>query len=120
MFDNRLVLVESLTSSKVSNTHSELHLLDIKPLPLGIVTSVTKSTISVAVSGTVKVSTTLAPGYNYYGDNDGHLHKGEFVGSMNTDIYYVYVETEDNKILSDDNRVGFALDEETLFLKVHN
>lgn len=120
MYDNRLVLVESLTSTNVSNTHSELHLVDIKPLPLGIVSSVTSSTVSVAVSGTVKSSFALVPGCNYYGDNDGKLHKGEFVGSMNTDIYYIYVETEDNKILSDDNRVGFALDEETLFLKVHN
>ena len=39
---------------------------------------------------------------------------------MNTDSYYIYVETEDGKILSDDNRLGFAIDENTLFLKVHN
>ena len=39
---------------------------------------------------------------------------------MNTDSYYVYVESEEGVMVSDDNRVGFAMDANTLFLKVHN
>ena len=71
--------------------------------------------------GTIKVSgQTLASGHNYYADTHGHLIKGEFVGSMNTESYYIYVESEDGTIVSDDNRVGFAINANSLFLKVHN
>ena len=77
--------------------------------------------MKVAVSGMVKVpGMILAPGRNYYGDTHGDLIKGEYVCSMNTDSYYVYVESEEGVMVSDDNRVGFAMDANTLFLKVHN
>lgn len=119
--NNRLVLIESLTSKDPKQTHSELHVVDVKPLPLGVVAEVTKNTVSVAISGTIKVSgQTLASGHNYYADTHGHLVKGEFVGSMNTESYYIYVESEDGTIVSDDNRVGFAINANSLFLKVHN
>ena len=39
---------------------------------------------------------------------------------MNTESYYIYVESEDGTIVSDDNRVGFAINANSLFLKVHN
>lgn len=121
LYNNRLVMIESLTSQKPDEAHAELHLLDIKPLPLGVVVEVTSSAINVAVSGKIHTKNMkLEPGRNYYGDHLGQLIKGEYVGSMNTDSYYIYVETEDGKILSDDNRLGFAIDENTLFLKVHN
>lgn len=120
LLENRLVLVESLTSEKPELAHAEIHLLDIKSLPLGVVTAISSTTVSVAVSGKITVPMTLEPGRNYYGDSLGNLNKGEFVGSMNTDAFFIYVETDDGKILSDDNRLGFALDEKTLFLKVHN
>lgn len=121
LFNNRLVLVESLTSVDGSLAHSELHVVDVKPLPLGVVVEATKNTVSVAISGTIKVSgQLLETGHNYYADTLGNLIKGEFVGSMNTESYYIYVESEDGKIVSDDNRVGFAINANSLFLKVHN
>lgn len=121
LFNNRLVLLESLTSQDPEKAHAEMHLLDIKSLPLGVVVGVTSTSVSVAVSGKIQLpNMKLEPGRNYYGDSLGNLIKGEFVGSMNTDAFYIYVETDDGKILSDDNRVGFAIDEHTLFLKVHN
>ena len=93
----------------------------VKPLPLGVVVEATKNTVSVAISGTIKVSgQLLETGHNYYADTLGNLIKGEFVGSMNTESYYIYVESEDGKIVSDDNRVGFAINANSLFLKVHN
>lgn len=120
MFDNRLILVESLTSQDVSQVHSEMHLIDVKSMPLGVVVSRSSSSVSIAVSGVVQTTDKLEQGYNYYGDNRGRLLKGEYVGAMNTEVYYIYVEAEDGTLLSDDNRVGFALDENNLFLKVHN
>lgn len=121
LFNNRLVLIESLTSKDAEKAHAEMHLLDIKPLPLGVVAEYTSSTANVAVSGKMSFNNQkFKPGYNYYADHLGNIIQGELVGSMNTDAYYIYVETEDGKILSDDNRLGFAIDENTLFLKVHN
>lgn len=118
---NRLILVESLSSKNATKNHSEMHVVDIKALPLGVVVEKGNNKVKVAVSGMVKVpSVMLTPGRNYYGDTHGNLIKGEFVGSMNTDSYYVYVESEDGVMVSDDNRVGFAIDANTLFLKVHN
>ena len=118
---NRLILVESLSSKNATKNHSEMHVVDIKALPLGMVVEKGNNKVKVAVSGMVKVpSMTLTPGRNYYGDTHGKLIKGEFVGSMNTDSYYVYVESEEGVMVSDDNRVGFAIDANTLFLKVHN
>lgn len=118
---NRLILVESLSSKNTTNNHSEMHVVDIKALPLGVVIDKDSSKVKVAVSGMVKVpGMILAPGRNYYGDTHGDLIKGEYVGSMNTDSYYVYVESEEGVMVSDDNRVGFAMDANTLFLKVHN
>ena len=78
-----------------------------------------KASVSVAVAGSVAISDELLPGRNYYGDHLGKLVAGEYVGLMNTESYYVYVDA-DGKILSDDNRVGFALDSHTLYLKVNN
>lgn len=97
-----------------------MHIVDIKALPLGVVTSQSKKEVTVVVSGMISTSTQLVPGRNYYGDNNGKLVMGEYVGSMNTESYYIYVESDDGVIVSDDNRVGFALDSKTLFLKVHN
>lgn len=115
--NNRLVMIESLTSEDPELAHAEMHILDIKPLPLGIITDISSTTVSVAVSGKVSLpSMTLEVGRNYYGDSQGNIIKGEYVGSFNTDSFYIY-ETVGNKILSNDNCLGFALDQTTLLLK---
>ena len=67
-----------------------MHIVDIKALPLGVVTSQSKKEVTVAVSGMISTSTQLVPGRNYYGDNNGKLVMGEYVGSMNTESYYIY------------------------------
>ena len=55
MHRNRLILVESLSSKNTTNNHSEMHVVDIKALPLGVVINKDSSKVKVAVSGMVWV-----------------------------------------------------------------
>lgn len=97
-----------------------MHVIDIMPLPLGVVVSTTDEQVDVAVSGTISVTNTLEVGRNYYSDNKGMMVKGEYAGLINTESFYVYVENDDD-ILSDDNRIGMAIGAHTLFInRVNN
>lgn len=93
-----------------------MHVIDIMALPLGVVVATSDKQVDVAVSGTISVFTPLEAGRNYYGDSRGDLIMGEYAGLMNTEAFYIYVENE-NEIVSDDNRVGMAIDSHTLFIK---
>lgn len=110
---NRLVLTEGLTDKNTTNIHAEMHVVDVLGLPIGIVKEVTGTSVEVVVSGQLKSIYYLEAGKRYYATNLGQLITGEYYGSKNTDSYFIYHEN-DKVIVSDDNCVGIAIDENTL------
>lgn len=52
----------------------------------------------------------LKPGKYYYGSSRGSLIEGEWMGQRGVNGYYVYIENNEEKVLSNVyNRVGFAI-----------
>lgn len=113
---NRLVLTEALTDKNMTNVHAEMHVVDLLGLPVGIVKRVTNQNVEVVVSGEVKNMFNLEPGKKYYATNLGDIIEGEYTGERNTESYYIYHESK-KVVVSDDNCVGVALDDNTFVVK---
>ena len=53
----------------------------------------------------------LVPGKYYYGNSRGELIEGEWIGQRGVTGYYVYIENNEEKMLTNVyNRIGFAID----------
>ena len=59
----------------------------------------------------------LVPGRYYYGNSRGDFIEGEWADQRGVDSYFVYIENDEEKMLTDvHNRVGFAIDERKLMV----
>lgn len=114
-----------------SNTSSFVHVMQIKPTALGVVSKAASSgdyTVALHGSYTMKVSTLeasdtdkLTPGKIYYGTTIGSLVGSyRYVGSMSSTNGYLEVEDSDGTslIVADRSIIGLASGSETLILDV--
>lgn len=91
----------------------------VKSNPFGFVTDVDEDSVSLATSGVVTLKNLkedLVPGSYYYTNMDGDLVRGEFIGTSSIEGITVYI-THGKMILSLDNRIGYAVDKNKLFIE---
>ena len=78
--------------------------------------------VTVVVDGEYKVTgRTLKVGKEYMGNSRGELVEGDYVGEMNSDSYPIYIVDDDNnvnEILTTENQIGYAISEDTLFVRI--
>ena len=82
---------------------------EVFPTPLGIVSDISGKKVTVVVDGELKVTgRTLKVGKEYMCNSRGELVEGDYVG-----------EKENvNEILTTENQVGYAISEDTLFIRI--
>ncbi|KAK8791918.1 hypothetical protein WA158_005295 [Blastocystis sp. Blastoise] len=114
--DEKFYLIESL----ISNSKPSISLLvgEVLSNPLGLVKEVNSTTLTIASSGvyTLTNQNKLTPGRYYYSNSNGYLIEGEFVGTGSIEGITVYID-KNNQILSLDNRIGYAITTNQLFIE---
>ena len=90
------------------------------PTPLGIVSDISGRKVTVIVDGEYKVTgKKLVVGKEYMGNSNGELIEGDYAGEMNSDSYPIYAVGDDiDQILTTENQMGYAISEDTLFVRI--
>lgn len=95
--------------------------LDVYNRPIGLVKSVDKDCATIITQGVYSVENgkgSLVPGRYYYGNSRGDFIQGEWAGQRGVDSYFVYIENNEEKMLTAvHNRIGFAISERKLMVQ---
>ena len=60
----------------------------------------------------------MVPGKFYYSNSKGEYIEGEYVGMRGMDSYYVYIDNEEVKMMTDTrNRIGYAIGSHQLMVE---
>ena len=117
----RFFVMESLTvRGKVDHPHGSIHVGEVYPTALGIVTAQDNKQTTVTVDGIYKMDTgALVPGKEYMGNSNGELIEGDYVGLINSEAYSIFVDNEKrSQILTTDSQVGYAISDSELFIRI--
>lgn len=112
--------VGSLIASKEQSVETSLSFIDMYNRPFGIIKSHKGNKAVVATQGYVTLSYgrgRLVPGKYYYGNSRGQYLEGEWAGEQNVQSYFVYIENNNVKMITDvRNRIGVALSDNSMML----
>jgi len=118
----RFFVMESLTvrGKKGDYPHGSIHVGEVYPTALGIVTAQDNEHTTVTVDGIYKMdANSLVPGKEYMGNSNGELIEGDYVGLVNSEAYSLFVDNEKrNQILTTDSQVGYAISDSELFIRI--
>lgn len=118
----RFFVMESVTLRKSKlEPHGSIHVGEVYPFPLGIVTEMNSKEAVVTVDGVYKFpgQNSLKKGKEYMGNSNGELIEGDYVGLINNEAYTIYVNNEEkDQILSTESQIGFAISDSELFIRI--
>ena len=117
----RFFVMESVTlRGSHLEPHGSIHVGEVYPSALGIVTKMDKKEAVVTVDGVYKIpGYRLVQGKEYMGNSNGELVEGDYVGLINNEAYTIYVNNEQkNQILSTESQVGYAISDSELFIRI--
>ena len=117
----RFFVMESVTlRGSHLEPHGSIHVGEVYPSALGIVTKMDKKEAVVTVDGVYKIpGYRLVQGKEYMGNSNGELVEGDYVGLINNEAYTIDVNNEQkNQILSTESQVGYAISDSELFIRI--
>ena len=98
---------------------TSFNILDIYSQPVGIIEKTKNGKATIVTQGLVAIPYVwnLVPGKYYYGNSRGELIEGEWIGQRGVTGYYVYIENDEEKMLTNVyNRIGFAVSQHEMMV----